>query len=161
MIPFVCLIWYVQGSANPQTPGSENKRIKSCVLLPATGRRAQLFHLIFSKPGVCGFADPCIISRVQNDIKIQHLEKAFCYGNITYNYYSYIAGFHMRKADNVTNVSRFCTAFRKENVFISCIICPRTDVEMGSKCLPALLPSSSHLRYSISRIQLNVALCHD
>ena len=49
----------IQGSANPQTPGSENKRKKNCVLLPAAGRRTQLFHLIFSEPGVCGFADPC------------------------------------------------------------------------------------------------------
>ena len=49
----------IQGSSNPQTPGSENKRIKICVLLPAAGRRTQLFHLIFSEPGVCGFADPC------------------------------------------------------------------------------------------------------
>ena len=49
----------VQGSANPQTPGSENKRIKSCVLLPAAGRRTQIFILLFSEPGVCRFADPC------------------------------------------------------------------------------------------------------
>ena len=53
---------YVQGSANPQTPGSKNKRMKSCVLLPAAGRGKQLFHLIFSEPGVCGFADPCTTS---------------------------------------------------------------------------------------------------
>ena len=33
----------IQGSANPQTPGSKNKRIKICVLLPAAGRRMQLF----------------------------------------------------------------------------------------------------------------------
>ena len=25
------IFWALQGSANPQTPGSENKRIKSCV----------------------------------------------------------------------------------------------------------------------------------
>ena len=50
----------LQGSANPQTPGSENKRIKSCVLLPAAGRRTQLVHLIFTEPRVCGFAQPCI-----------------------------------------------------------------------------------------------------
>ena len=49
----------LQGSANPQTPGSENKRIKICDFPPAAGRRTQLFHLIFSEPGVCGFADPC------------------------------------------------------------------------------------------------------
>ena len=50
---------HIQGSANPQTPGSENKRIKSCVFLPAAGRRTQLFQLIFTEPGVCIFADPC------------------------------------------------------------------------------------------------------
>ena len=49
----------IQGSANPQTPGSENKGIKSCVLLPAAGRRTQLFILLFSESGVCGFAHPC------------------------------------------------------------------------------------------------------
>ena len=52
----------VQGSANPQTPGSENKRIKSCVLLPATVRRTQLFILLFLEPGVCGFANSCTLS---------------------------------------------------------------------------------------------------
>ena len=35
-------------------------RIKSCVLLPAAGRRTQLFHLIFTEPGPRGLADPCI-----------------------------------------------------------------------------------------------------
>ena len=55
----------VQRSANPQTPGSENKRIKSCVLLPAAGIRTQLFHLIFSEPGVYGFADPCTYHPVE------------------------------------------------------------------------------------------------
>ena len=49
----------VQGSANPRTPGSENMRAKSCVLLPAAGRRTQLFFLIFLEPGVRGLADPC------------------------------------------------------------------------------------------------------
>ena len=34
-------------------------RWKSCVLLPAAGRRTQLFHLMITQPGVCGFADPC------------------------------------------------------------------------------------------------------
>ena len=33
----------LQGSANPQTPGSVKMRCKSCVLLPAAGRRTQLF----------------------------------------------------------------------------------------------------------------------
>ena len=50
----------VQGSANPRGPGSVNKRIKSCVLLPATGSRTQLFHLILIKPRPRGLADPCI-----------------------------------------------------------------------------------------------------
>ena len=34
--------------------------IKSCVLLPAAGRRTQLFHLIYTEAGPCGLADPCI-----------------------------------------------------------------------------------------------------
>ena len=34
--------------------------MKSCVLLPAAARRTQLFILLFSEPGVCRFADPCI-----------------------------------------------------------------------------------------------------
>ena len=34
---------YVQGSANPQTPGCVKIRWKSCILLPAVGRRAQHF----------------------------------------------------------------------------------------------------------------------
>ena len=29
--------------------------------MPAAGRRTQLFILIFSEPGVCGFADPCTL----------------------------------------------------------------------------------------------------
>ena len=33
-----------------------NLRIKSCVLLPAAGRRSQLFILIFTEPGVRGLA---------------------------------------------------------------------------------------------------------
>ena len=51
----------LQGSANPRTPGSKNKKIKSCVLLPAAGRRMQRFILLFSEPGVHGIADPCSI----------------------------------------------------------------------------------------------------
>ena len=50
---------YIQGSANPRTPGSVNMRIKSCVLLPSAGRKTQLFILIFMEPGICGLADPC------------------------------------------------------------------------------------------------------
>ena len=33
----------VQGSANPRGPGSENKRTKSYFLLPAAGRRTQIY----------------------------------------------------------------------------------------------------------------------
>ena len=51
----------LQGSANPRTPGSEDMRIKSCVFLPAAGRRGQLVILIFSESGVCGLADPCTL----------------------------------------------------------------------------------------------------
>ena len=47
----------ISKSTNPRF--QEYKRIKSCVLLPAAGRRTQLFHLIFTEPGVCGFAYPC------------------------------------------------------------------------------------------------------
>ena len=49
----------IQGWAKVRFPGSVNMRWKHCVVLPAAGRRTQLFHLIFSEPGVCGFADPC------------------------------------------------------------------------------------------------------
>ena len=34
-------------------------RIKSCVLLPAAGRKTQPFILIFSEPGPRGLANPC------------------------------------------------------------------------------------------------------
>ena len=36
-----------------------NMMSNNCVLLPAAGRRMQLFALIFSEPGVRGLADPC------------------------------------------------------------------------------------------------------
>ena len=49
----------LQGSANLRGPGSENKRINGCVILPAADRRTQLFHLIFTQPGPRGFAYPC------------------------------------------------------------------------------------------------------
>ena len=52
----------IQGLANPRTPGSENMRVKSCVLLPTAGRRMQLFILIFSEPGVRGLADLCSLN---------------------------------------------------------------------------------------------------
>ena len=48
-------------------PGSMNKRIKSCVLLPAAGRRTQLFHLIYTEPGPCGLADPCSCISLKTD----------------------------------------------------------------------------------------------
>ena len=35
-------------------------RRKSCILLPAAGRRTQLFHLIFSEPGVHLLVHPCM-----------------------------------------------------------------------------------------------------
>ena len=49
-----------QGSTNPQTSGSENMRINSCVLLLAVDRRTQLFILIFLEPEVYGLADPIV-----------------------------------------------------------------------------------------------------
>ena len=42
---------YVQGWAKVRFPGSVNRRGKSCVFLPAAGRRTQLFPLIFTEPG--------------------------------------------------------------------------------------------------------------
>ena len=38
--------------------------VKNCVLLPAAGRRTQLFILLFSEPGVCGVAYPCRIDQL-------------------------------------------------------------------------------------------------
>ena len=49
----------VQGWAKVRFPGSVNMRWKSCVLLPAAGRRTQFFHLIFTKPGKHTLAHPC------------------------------------------------------------------------------------------------------
>ena len=42
----------LQGSSKRWTTGSMNVRMKNCVLSPAAGRRTQLFHLIFTEPGV-------------------------------------------------------------------------------------------------------------
>ena len=42
----------LQGPAKVCFPGSANMRWKSCVLLPAAGRRTQCFLLIFMEPGV-------------------------------------------------------------------------------------------------------------
>ena len=47
----------IQGSANTRGPGSEIGKVKSCVLLPAAGRRMH-FHIIFTEPGPCGLAGP-------------------------------------------------------------------------------------------------------
>ena len=58
-INYLRFVAYLQGSANPQTLGSKSKKMKSCILLPAAGRRTQLFQLIFTEPWVCRFADPC------------------------------------------------------------------------------------------------------
>ena len=49
----------VQGCTKRWTPGSVNMKRKNCVLLPAAGRRAQLFHLIFTEPGVHLLVHPC------------------------------------------------------------------------------------------------------
>ena len=53
------------------------KRRKNCVLLPAAGRRTQIFILLFLEPGVCGFADPCTYI-----FKIEIV-------NVTYSYLSF------------------------------------------------------------------------
>ena len=42
--------WPVQGCPKRWTPGSVNMRWKGGVLLPAVGRRMQLFHLKFTDP---------------------------------------------------------------------------------------------------------------
>ena len=49
----------VQGWAKVRFPGSVNMWWKSCVLLPAAGKRTQLFHLIFTEPGTHTLAHPC------------------------------------------------------------------------------------------------------
>ena len=53
--PFV-----VQGWPKRWTPGSVNMRRKNCVLLPAAGKRTQLFHLTFTEPWVHLLGHPCI-----------------------------------------------------------------------------------------------------
>ena len=49
----------VQGWAKVRIPGSVSMTRKSCVVLPAAGRRMQLFHLIFTEPGNRTLAHPC------------------------------------------------------------------------------------------------------
>ena len=50
---------FIQGCTKRWTPGSVNMKRKNCVLLPAAGRRAKLFHLIFTEPGVHLLVHPC------------------------------------------------------------------------------------------------------
>ena len=47
-----CTLWCALGSVN--------MRRKNCVLLPAAGRRTQLFHLIFTQPGAYLLEHPCM-----------------------------------------------------------------------------------------------------
>ena len=47
------------------SPGSVNMRSKNCVLLPAAGRRTQLFHLIFTEPGAHLLVHPCTVFLVK------------------------------------------------------------------------------------------------
>lgn len=49
----------VQGSASPRGPGSVKMWGKSCVRLPAAGRKTQIFIFIFTKPGSRKLAYPC------------------------------------------------------------------------------------------------------
>ena len=58
----------VQGWVEVRFPGSVNMRWKSCVLLPAAGRRTQLFHLVSMEPGAHNKVLPCTLSY----IKIRH-----------------------------------------------------------------------------------------
>ena len=56
--------------------------MKSCVLLPAAGRRSQLFHLIFTEPGKHTLAHPCILTVYSlkcSALEIQLLEVLFWY----------------------------------------------------------------------------------
>ena len=73
-----CSCLHLQGSANPRTPGSEKMRMKSCVLLPAAGRKTQLFILIFSEPGVRGLADPCRCSAFKRSLFALSVEMEGC-----------------------------------------------------------------------------------
>ena len=49
----------IQGCTLWCAPGSVNMRWKNYVLLPAEGRRKQLFHLIFTEPGEHHKVHPC------------------------------------------------------------------------------------------------------
>ena len=51
--------WLVQGWPKRWTRGYVNLRWKSCVLLPAAGRRTQFLSLIFTEPGVHLLGHPC------------------------------------------------------------------------------------------------------
>ena len=44
---------------NRWTPGSVNMRRKNCFILPAAGRRTQIFHLKITEPGVFLLGHPC------------------------------------------------------------------------------------------------------
>ena len=59
IIPFEPIGPTLQGCPKRWTPGSVIMRRKNYVLLLAAGRRTQLFHLIFTKPGVHLLGHPC------------------------------------------------------------------------------------------------------
>ena len=57
---------FVRGCTKRWTPGSVNMKRKNCVLLPAAARRAQLFHLLFTEPGVHLLVHPCKLDRLRD-----------------------------------------------------------------------------------------------
>ena len=61
VVGVVVVVLAVQGWTLWCAPGSVNLSRKYCVLLPAAGRRTQLFHLIFTEPGVPVLGHPCIL----------------------------------------------------------------------------------------------------
>ena len=47
--------------------GSVNMRRKNCVILPAAGRRTQLFHFIFTEPRAHQKVHPCTLAHWIHD----------------------------------------------------------------------------------------------
>ena len=56
----ICSLFTLQRWPKRWTPGSVNVRRNNCVLLPAANSRTQLFHLIFTEPGVHLLGHPCM-----------------------------------------------------------------------------------------------------
>ena len=69
---------YLQGCTKRWNPGSVNMKRKNYVLLPAAGRRAQLFTLIILEPGPHGLTDPCRLISCTSFI-LRSLEVSFIF----------------------------------------------------------------------------------